>query len=139
MIDPITIRGNTRMTNYGQMIYEYNQEHFYTWHYFGELDYILKEYPITNPVYEYSPHDARFNISTKTNVSKLTERQKKFLDLDPWNRPLRKWIPETKVYEDTNFARKYGTGPYEWLDTFDGIDWRWTTIENKGIRFYKYL
>ena len=30
----------------------------------------------------------RFNVSTKTNVSALTERQKKFLDYDPWNRPL---------------------------------------------------
>ena len=52
MIEPITIRGNIRMTNYGQLIYNKNQEHFYTWH--EELDYIIKEYPITNPIYEYS-------------------------------------------------------------------------------------
>ena len=66
MIEPITIRGNIRMTNYGQLIYNKNQEHFYTWH--EELDYIIKEYPITNPVYEYSPYDMRFNVSTKTNI-----------------------------------------------------------------------
>ena len=29
--------------------------------------------------------------------------------------------------------------PYEWLDIYDGVDFRWTTIENKGIRFYRYL
>ena len=69
MIEPITIRGNIRMSNYGQLIYNKNQEHFYTWH--EELDFILKEYPITNPVYDYSPHDIRFNIATKTSVSKL--------------------------------------------------------------------
>ena len=74
MIEPITIRGNIRMTNYGQLIYNKNQEHFYTWH--EELDYIIKEYPITNPIYEYSPHDMRFNVSTKTNISALTERKK---------------------------------------------------------------
>ena len=137
MIEPITIRGNVRMSNYGQLIYNKNQEHFYTWH--EELDFIIKEYPITNPVYDYSPHDIRFNIATKTSVSKLTERQKKFLDYDPWNRPLRKWTATETPHLETNFARKYGRGPYEWLDTFDGIDYRWTTIENKGIRFYKYL
>ena len=76
MIEPITIRGNIRMTNYGQLIYNKNQEHFYTWH--EELDYIIKEYPITNPIYEYSPHDMRFNVSTKTNISALTERKKNF-------------------------------------------------------------
>ena len=79
MIEPITIRGNVRMTNYGQLIYNKNQEHFYTWH--EELDYIIKEYPIMNPVYDYSPHDMRFNVSTKTNVSALTERQKSFSNL----------------------------------------------------------
>ena len=137
MIEPITIRGNKRMSNYGQLVYEDKQRPFYTWD--EELDYIIKEYPITNPVYNYYPYDMRFNISTKTNVSVLTERQKKFLDFDPWNRPLRKWTSVETAHEDTNFARKYGRGPYEWLDTFDGIDWRWTTIKNKGIRFYKYL
>ena len=137
MIEPITIRGNKRMSNYGQLVYEDKQRPFYTWD--EELDYIIKEYPITNPVYAYSPHDMRFNISTKTNVSVLTERQKKFLDFDPWNRPLRKWTSVETAHEDTNFARKYGRGPYEWLDTLSGIDWRWTTIENKGLRFYKYL
>ena len=137
MIEPITIRGNVRMSNYGQLIYNKNQEHFYTWH--EELDFIIKEYPIINPVYDYFPHDIRFNIATKTSVSKLTERQKKFLEFDPWNRPLRKWTATETPHADSNFARKYGRGPYEWLDTFDGIDYRWTTIENKGIRFYKYL
>ena len=46
MIEPISIRGNVRMSNYGQLIYNKNQEHFYTWH--EELDFIIKEYPITN-------------------------------------------------------------------------------------------
>jgi hypothetical protein len=137
MIEPILIRGNKRMSIYGQLEYEKNQRPFYTWN--EELDFIIKQYPITNPVYEYSPHDMRFNISTKTNVSALTERQKKFLDFDPWNRPLRKWIPETKVADNSHFSRKYGRGPFDWLDMYDGADLRWTTIENKGIQFYKYL
>tara|TARA_B110000444_G_scaffold247905_1_gene271113 strand:- start:1206 stop:1619 length:414 start_codon:yes stop_codon:yes gene_type:complete len=137
MIEPILIRGNKRMSIYGQLEYEKNQQSYYTWN--KELDFIIKQYPITNPVYEYSPHDMRFNISTKTNVSALTERQKKFLDFDPWNRPLRKWIPETKVADNSHFSRKYGRGPFDWLDTYDQIDFRWTTIENKGIQFYKYL
>ena len=137
MIEPIAIRGNTRMTNYGQLIYDKNQEHFYTWH--EELDYIIKEYPITNPVYEYDESATRFIIRTKVNASVLTERQKKFLDFDPWNRPLRTWIPATTIRPETNFANKYGSGPFEWIDTFSGIDFRWTTIENKGIRFNKYL
>ena len=137
MIEPITIRGNKRMTNYGQLEYADKQRPFYTWD--EELDYIIKEYPITNHVYDYFPHDMRFNISTKTNVSVLTERQKKFLDFDPWNRPLRPWVAEVTIPAGTNFANKYGRGPFEWIDTFDGIDFRWTTIENKGIRFYKYL
>jgi hypothetical protein len=137
MIEPILIRGNKRMSIYGQLEYEKNQQSYYTWN--KELDFIIKQYPITNPVYEYSPHDMRFNISTKTNVSALTERQKKFLDFDPWNRPLRKWIPETKVADNSHFSRKYGRGPFDWLDTYDQIDFRWTTIEHKGIQFYKYL
>ena len=137
MIEPILIRGNKRMSIYGQLEYEKNQQSYYTWN--KELDFIIKQYPITNPVYEYVPHDMRFNISTKTNVSALTERQKKFLDFDPWNRPLRKWIPETKVADNSHFSRKYGRGPFDWLDTYDQIDFRWTTIENKGIQFYKYL
>lgn len=136
MSDPITIRGNKRMSNYGQLDYADKQEPFYTWH--TELDYIIKEYPITNPVYEYDEYAQRFSIATKTNASVLTERQKKFLNFDPWNRFLREWISETTIAEDTNFANKYGRGPFGWIDTFDSIEFRWTTIENKGIRFYKY-
>ena len=138
MSDPITIRGNSRMSNYGQLVYyEGPQEPLYTWH--SELGYIIKKYPITNRVYEYDELANRFSIRTKVNASVLTERQKKFLGFDPWNRPLRAWVPETTIAENTHFANKYGRGPFEWIDTFDQIDFRWTTIENKGIRFYKYL
>tara|TARA_B110000305_G_scaffold201411_1_gene229178 strand:- start:238 stop:651 length:414 start_codon:yes stop_codon:yes gene_type:complete len=137
MIEPILIRGNKRMSIYGQLEYEKNQQSYYTWN--KELDFIIKQYPITNPVYEYDEFTRIFNIKTKVNVSVLTERQKKFLDFDPWNRPLRKWIPETKVADNSHFSRKYGRGPFDWLDTYDQIDFRWTTIENKGIQFYKYL
>jgi len=137
MIEPITIRGNKHMTIYGQLEYADKQRPFYTWD--EELDYIIKEYPITNPLYEYDSFANRFRIKTKVEVSVLTERQKKFLDFDPWDRPLRPWIPETTIRPETNFASKYGRGPFEWIDTFSGIDFRWTTIENKGIRFYKNL
>jgi hypothetical protein len=138
MIEPITIRGNKRMSNYGQLVYhEDKQRPIYTWD--EELDYIIKKYPITNPVYEYDESANRFSIRTKVNASVLTERQKKFLDFDPWNRPLRPWVAEVTIPAGTNFANKYGRGPFEWIDTFDGIDFRWTTIENKGIRFNKYL
>jgi hypothetical protein len=136
MIEPILIRGNKRMSIYGQLEYEKNQQSYYTWN--KELDFIIKQYPITNPVYEYDEFTRIFNIKTKVNVSVLTERQKKFLDFDPWNRPLRKWIPETKVADNSHFSRKYGRGPFDWLDTYDHF-FRWTTIENKGIQFYKYL
>ena len=137
MIEPITIRGNKHMTIYGQLEYADKQRPFYTWD--EELDYIIKEYPITTPLYEYDSFANRFRIKTKVEVSVLTERQKKFLDFDPWDRPLRPWIPETTIRPETNFASKYGRGPFEWIDTFSGIDFRWTTIENKGIRFYKNL
>ena len=134
MSNVITINGNLRMNNYGQLIYDTNQEHFHTWN--EEMDYIINEYPIRNPLYEYTDNPF-YRIRTLAPESKLTKRQKIGLKYDPWMRPVRHWKPAVTVDADSSFARLYGRGPFEWLDTHDGIDFRWTTIENKGIIFAK--
>jgi len=135
MSNVITIKGNFRMSNYGQLIYEKNQEHFHTWN--DEMNYIIKEYPIRNPLYEYIETESFYQIRTLAPESHLTKRQKVGLKYDPWMRPLRQWKPAVTVVSDSAFARLYGRGPFEWVDTHDGIDFRWTTIENKGIIFAK--
>ena len=63
---------------------------------------------------------------------------KKFLDYDLGivlcenGRQLKLHTPIQILRENTELH-------HEWLDIYDGVDFRWTTIENKGIRFYRYL